>query len=146
MSQEAHMSKAQNLDPFVGTWTLNVGRSRFDVNHNPRGGTMVFEADGDGYVMTAEGVAPDGRRIAERPQRFIVDGQPRPLPDFPELLAAATQPEPHTLHGEVRRPDGSLVGEGVYVVSPDGRSMTATAAGFDSQLRRFEVSTVWDRA
>ena len=140
------MSEVQKPDPFVGTWTLNKERSRFDANHNPRGGTMVVELEEGGYVMNAEGVAQDGRTVAERPQRFFLDGQPRPLPDFPELFSVATRPEPHTLHGEVRRPDGSLVGEGVFVVSPDGRSMTATTAGFDTQLRRFEVSTVWDRA
>lgn len=140
------MSETARPDPFVGKWTLNKEKSRFDANHNPRGGMMVFEAEVDGYVMKAEGVAEDGRTVAERPQRFVLDGQPRPLPDFPDLLAVATRPEPNTLHGEVRRPDGSMVGEGVYVVSPDGRSMTATTTGFDSQLRRFEVSTVWDRS
>jgi hypothetical protein len=140
------MNEAPLRDPFLGTWTLNVERSRFDANHNPRSGTMVFEAAEGGYLMKAEGVAADGRSVAERPQRFITDGQPRPLPDFPELHAVATRPEPHTLHGEVRRPDGSIVGEGDYVVSADGRAMTATATGFDSQLRRFQVTTSWDRA
>jgi hypothetical protein len=37
---------------------------------------------------------------------------------------------------------GSLVGEGDYVVSAAGRSMTATTAGVDDQLRRFQVTTV----
>lgn len=57
------------------------------------------------------------RAVAERPQRFILNGQLHPLPDFPELLAVATQPAPNALHGEVRRPDGSVVGEGDYVLS-----------------------------
>jgi len=139
------MSHAQT-DLFTGTWTLNVERSQFDANHNPRGGTMVFEREGDNYVMKAEGVAQDGRRVTERPQRYILDGQPHPLPDFPELMALATQPTPHELHSEVRRPDGSIVGESDSVVSADGQSLTATATGFDSQLRRFQVTTVWDRA
>jgi hypothetical protein len=139
------MSETQVRDPFVGKWTLNIDKSHFDANHNPRGGTMVFEAVEGGYVMKAEGVAADGRIVAERPQRFVLDGQPHPLPDFPELMAVATRPTPNALHGEVRRPDGSIVGEGHFVVAPDGSSMTATTAGFDSQLRRFQVSTAWDR-
>jgi hypothetical protein len=139
------MSETQASDPFVGKWALNIEKSRFDANHNPRSGTMVFEAEEGGYVMKAEGVAPDGRVVNERPQRFVLDGQPHPLPDFPELLAVATRPTPRALHGEVRRPDGSIVGEGDFVVSPDGLSMTATTTGFDSQLRRFQVSTAWDR-
>jgi hypothetical protein len=138
--------KDTHIDPFVGTWTLDLGRSSFDEHHNPRGGTMTFEREADGYVMRAEGVAQDGRTVAERPQRFILDGRSHPLSDFPELLAGATQPAPNALHGEVRRPDGSIVGEGDYVVSADGTSLTATATGFDSQLRRFQVTTVWRRA
>lgn len=41
--------------------------------------------------------------------------------------------------------DGSVAGEGTYVVASDGSTMTATTAGFDSQLRRFELKTVWER-
>jgi hypothetical protein len=141
------MSDVQIADPFVGAWTLNLERSRFDANHNPRGGTMVFEHDSaGGYVMKAEGVGEDGRKVAERPQHFILDDAPHPLTDFPQLVAVSTRPTPNALHGEVRRQDGSIVGEGDYVVSADGRSMTATATGFDAQLRRFQVTTVWDRA
>lgn len=139
------MSEAQTTDPFAGTWTINRDKSQFDADHNPRGGTMAFERVADGYVMTAEGVTQDGQTIAERPQRFVLDGMPHPLPDFPELIAVATRPSPNVLHGEVRRPDGSIVGQGEYVVADDGRSLTATATGFDSQLRRFQVTTVWDR-
>jgi hypothetical protein len=106
----------------------------------------VFQQEADGYAMKAEGVAADGSRVTERPQRFVLDGRSHPLADFPELLAVATRPSPDTLHGEVRRPDGSIVGEGDYVVSADGTSLTVTATGVDSQLRRFQVTTVWVRA
>ena len=141
------MSVAPIVDPFVGTWQLNVEKSRFDAHHHPRGGTMVFERDvAGGYVMKAEGIAEDGRAVAERPQYFILDGRPHPLADFPQLVALATRPTPNALHGEVRRQDGSLVGAGDYIVSDDGRSMTATATGIDAQLRQFHVTTVWDRA
>jgi hypothetical protein len=139
------MCDTLTADPFVGRWELNKAKSQFDANHNPRGGTMVFVRVPDGYVMTAEGVAQDGRTIAERPQHFVLDGVPRPLPDVPELMTVAARPSRNVLRGEVRRPDGSLVGEGDYVVSDDGRSLTATTTGVDSQLRRFQLSTVWDR-
>jgi hypothetical protein len=44
-----------------------------------------------------------------------------------------------------RREDGSMVGSGRYVVSSDLQTLTATTSGFDTQLRRFESQTVWDR-
>jgi hypothetical protein len=51
----------------------------------------------------------------------------------------------NTLRAEARREDGSIAGEGRYVVSDDGRYMTSITSGIDSQLRRFEMRTAWDR-
>ena len=134
-------------DPFIGTWKLNPERCEFDPNHRPASGTLVFERDAQGqYVMKAEGTDAKGQKVAERPQTFIPDGEARPIPDFPGLSARATQPNPHEIHAQCKRDDGSIVGEGAYVVSADGASLTATAAGFDTQLRRFETRTVWERA
>ena len=133
-------------DVFVGTWELNPEKSTFDANHRPTAGTMRFElGDGGTYVMKAEGLDQKGERVAERPQTLVPDGRPYPVPDFPGLSAVTTRPDPHTLRAECRREDGSIAGEGSYVVSADGVSLTATTAGFDTQLRRFEMKTVWDR-
>ena len=133
-------------DPFVGTWTLNPTKSTFDANHQPSAATMHFEMSDDGsYVLKAQGVNQKGEPVAERPATLIPDGRAYPVPDFSGLSAVTTRPDPHTLRAECRREDGSLVGEGSYVVSEDGASLTATTAGFDTQLRRFEQKTVWDR-
>ena len=133
-------------DPFVGTWELNPAKSAFDANHRPSQATMHFELGADGaYLMKAEGVSQKGERVAERPVTFVPDGRAYAVPDFPGLSATTVLENPHTIRGEVRREDGSLVGEGTYVVSADGKSLTATTAGFDTQLRRFETTTVWDR-
>jgi len=134
-------------DLFVGTWKLNPARCEFDPNHRPTSGLLVLDRDAQGqYVMKAEGTDANGKPVTERPQTFVPDGEPRPVPDFPGLTTRATQPSPHELRAQVTREDGSVVGEGTYVVSPDGQSMTATSAGFDTQLRRFETRTVWERA
>ena len=133
-------------DPFVGTWTLNCEKSAFDPNHRPRAGNMRLERETSGaYVLNAEGMNAKGEPVAERPQRLVPDGRAYPVPDFPGLTAVTTQPDPSTLHAEVRREDGSIAGEGRYVVSADGQSMVASTAGFDTQLRRFETKTHWDR-
>ena len=134
------------LDPFVGAWKLNTGKSEFDPNHRPAAGTIVFELDPQGcYLMRAEGINAQGRKVAERPQEFIPDGKQYPVPDFPGLKTVATRLDPNTIQVEVSREDGSTVGQGKYVVSADGKSLTATTSGFDTQLRRFETRTMWDR-
>src|SRR4029453_12051204 len=134
------------LDPFVGTWKLNPGRSKFDPNHRPTEATMKWELRADGsYEMRASGTSEKGAQVTERPQTLIPDGQPYPVPDFPGLSAVTTRPDARTIRAVAQREDGSLAGEGTYVVSPDGASLSATTAGFDTQLRRFETTTEWDR-
>ena len=132
-------------DPFVGTWKLNVAESAFDAHHRPSEATMRWTRDESGtYSMVAMGVAK-GQAVAEKPQTFIPDGQAYPVPGLFGLMSVTTQPSPNTIRAEARRDDGSIAGEGSYVVSDDGARMTATTAGFDTQLRRFELRTVWDR-
>jgi hypothetical protein len=133
-------------DAFVGTWSLNPGKSEFDVHHRPSEATIVFEIGVEGgYLMTAEGAKANGERVRERPQRFMPDGKQYPVPELPGLTAVATRPEANMLRAEVRRDDGTMAGQAEYVVSADGRSLTATNSGFDSQLRQFQQRTVWER-
>ena len=134
-------------DPFVSTWQLNVGRSKFDAHHQPPNGTMTFARDSDGsYLMRAHMTKPNGEVLAERPQRLNPDAKAYPVPDLDGLSTVTTTPNPYTLVSQVRRQDGSLVGEGQYVVADDGRTLTATTSGFDTQLRQFKIQTAWDRA
>ena len=133
-------------DPFVGTWRLNTGRSAFDANHRPSQASMTWELHADGaYTLLAEGVDAKGARCAERPQRLLPDGKPYPVPNLPGLSSVTSRPNAHTIRAEARREDGSLAGEGDYVVAADGQTMTATTKGFDSQLREFATRTEWDR-
>jgi hypothetical protein len=134
-------------DPFVGTWELNRASSEFDPNHKPARATMRWQLEADGaYLMLAEGENEKGEHCIEKPQKLVPDGLPHPIENFPGLRCVTSRPDPFTIRAEAQREDGSLAGEGTYVVAQDGSTMTATTAGFDSQLRRFEMRTVWDRA
>jgi hypothetical protein len=122
---------------------MNRERSDFDPNHRPSEATLRFEREGGGYLMLAEGVC-DGKRVEEQPQRFVPDGVERPAPGAPEYLATATQPDGNTIRVVSRRGD-QVVGEGSYVVSADGGSLTATMRGIDAQQRAFQTTIVWER-
>ena len=133
-------------DPFVVTWKLNVEKSEFDVNHRPLTGTMVIEVDQEGhYLQKSEGVSEKGEKVAERPQRYIPDGQDHTVSGLSGLSYRATRADANTLTGEARREDGSVVGGATKIVSADGKSMTIDNFGYDAQLRQFKMRTVWDR-
>ena len=133
-------------DPFVGTWLLNVEKSEFDANHRPRAGTVVIELDGEGYYLQkAEGINENGEKCVERSVRFRPDNQEHPIPDLPGLKYIAARPSPNTMTGEARREDGSVVGGSTTVISDDGKSLTISNFGYDTQLRQFKMRTEWDR-
>jgi hypothetical protein len=133
-------------DPFTGTWKLNPGQSRFDPNHRPAEATMRWKLEPDGgYLMEAEGVDEKGQRRTEKPQKLFPDGKPYEVEHLPGLNCVTSRSGPNAIRAEVKREDGSIAGEGSYVVAEDGTTMTATTSGFDSQLRRFEMRTVWLR-
>src|ERR1022692_1990419 len=88
-------------DVFVGTWRLNVEQSQFDPKHVPTGGTLVFERDAEGcYLMKAEGINAAGEKVAERPQRFHLDGVERPMAEMPGLTAVSSRPDLNTIVAE----------------------------------------------
>jgi hypothetical protein len=131
-------------DVFVGTWKLNIEQSEFDPKHVPTGGTVTFELDAEGcYVMRGEGINAAGEKVAERPQRFVLDGQEHPMADIPGLTAMATRPEPNTLVAEGRM-NGKIVGQGTYTVSADGQTLSATASGMGVN-GPFKTRAVFDR-
>lgn len=135
-----------NHDPLVGTWVLDPARCDFDVNHRPQAAMLVITRDDEGrYLITAEGVNEKGEKCAERPQTLVPDGQPRPVPEFPGLTVVSTRPDSKTFQTDVKREDGSIAGQGTFIVSVDGRTLTAINSGFDSQLRQFKQQTTWDR-
>jgi hypothetical protein len=133
-------------DPFVGTWKLNPGHSQFDPNHRPAEATMRWQLEPDGgYLLFAEGVDENGERCTEKPQKLFPDGRPYQVENLPGLKCVTSRTDLNAIRAEVKREDGSIAGEGSYVVAEGGTTMIATTAGFDSQLRRFEMRTVWDR-
>ena len=52
-------------NPLVGTWKLNVTKSKFDPGPAPKSLTRTVEAQGDGVKYTFAGVAADGKPISE---------------------------------------------------------------------------------
>ena len=133
-------------DGLLGTWKLDKDKSEFDPNHRPAEATLVFELDAQGaYVMKAEGTKESGERVVERPQVFLVDGQAHDVPGFSGLRLVCARLDGNAMRAEVKRDDGSVVGGGTYTLSPDGRTLTVTNFGYDSQLRQFQQKTYWER-
>src|ERR671925_377421 len=78
LAGSAALMLAQAPDPFVGTWKLNLAKSKYTGAAAPKSDTLTFEAQGNGLRLTREGIAADGSRIAYSFATSL-DGKPVPV-------------------------------------------------------------------
>src|SRR4030095_5826562 len=48
-------------DPNVGTWKLNLAKSKYNAGSPPKSGTVVVAAAGQGIKVSADNVLADGK-------------------------------------------------------------------------------------
>jgi hypothetical protein len=121
-------------DPALGTWILNIAKSRFDPGPAPRSEKRTYEAMPEGIKATIEVTAADGSGFSVTSPPYKQDGKPYALTDDPHT----TNDRSVTAH-EVTRVGsreyritnlraGQVVGHETMVVSKDGMVMTMTPA------------------
>jgi hypothetical protein len=105
--------KKAKLDPFVGEWTQDPGKTRLQ-----QGQKLQIEADGQGGT----------RFIADYSYTGRLDGKPYDLKNSRNDTVTLTLVDAHTVDAAYRR-DNQVTQTDKWVVSADGHEMTVTTAG-----------------
>jgi formylglycine-generating enzyme required for sulfatase activity len=112
-------------DPVVGTWNLNVAKSKFRPGPAPKRETRIYEAQGDGIKVTVKTIEADGRTTTVHVAANY-DGKDYPVTgssdyDAIELKRVNDQvAEAILMHGQ------RLVANAKREISADGKTMTIT--------------------
>jgi hypothetical protein len=115
-------------NPLVGTWKLNVTKSKFDPGPAPKSLTRTVEAQGDGVKYTFAGVAADGKPIG---YGFSVqfDGKDNPIsgsiPSGADTISAKRTDSNHFV-ATLKKGD-KIIGTSKVTVSGDGKITTVDA-------------------
>ena len=132
------------MNPFTGSWTANLEKSRRHANHQFASATMTFDVKDDEVAMAYTGVNAAGKEESSA-LVFYPDGKEHPVsPKAPGVMMVSTWEGTHRLNTEARKGD-AVLGRGSYEVSPDNRVLTATMAGIDASGTAFEQVVVFDR-
>jgi hypothetical protein len=119
---------AQTPDPRIGSWTLNVTKSKYDPGPPPKSQTLKVEASGQGEKVTSEMVAADGTSTKQQYSAGY-DGKDYPLTGSPIAdMVSLTRIDSHTTERSDKK-GGKVVQTIRRVVSKDGKTMTATVKG-----------------
>ena len=141
----ASASSARAADNWVGTWKLNLARSKFVPGPPPQTQTIKFDPTADGGIkLTADSVDGQGKPMhLEYTARF--DGTETPWAGNPNADAAAPRRIDANRYENVWKKDGKVVVSVSATVSADGKTLTVIQRGKDAQGRVMDMTEVFER-
>jgi hypothetical protein len=131
-------------NPFVGTWVLNVARSKYSPGPPPKEQTVIYEAAGQGIKVTAKGTDAAGK-----PTTTVFtasyDGKDYPVTGNPDYDATSMKRIDANTVELTRKRAGKVVQTATNVVSKDGKTRTITVTGVNAQGQKINNVTLYDK-
>ena len=135
------MVLAQSTNPLVGTWTLNVAKSKAPF----KSGTTIVEPVGDGIRFIVDLVGTDGTK-SHWEFTANYDGKEYPVtgnsPYGDTVVLTRVDARTTRTVGSYR---GKATVTHTIVVSPDGKTRTATAKGTDTAGRPVDSVSYYEK-
>jgi hypothetical protein len=136
--------------PAVGTWKLDVEKSKFSPGPPPKSATLVIEAQGESLKTTFEEVESDDSHVGYA-YTATLDGKDYPLAGSSEpdrLRGADTvslRRDGSRAYGGMFKKAGQVLMTDMTSVSKDGKTLKLVVNGVDSKGQRVTLITVWDK-
>jgi hypothetical protein len=131
-------------DPRIGTWKLDVSKSKSSNGMLPASETRTYAAEGSAIMSTSEGVDAKGKPISAH-YEATADGKERPTnPENPSATLSIKQTGPGAYAGTSKR-DGKVVSTNVAVISGGGKVFTFKTKGTDAQGQAFTSTVVFEK-
>ena len=141
----AGLATAQSKDPFVGTWRLNVAKSKYTPGPMPKSVTSTYEAAGKGLKVSVRNEPASGP-VQQYSYTSNLDGT--------DTKVTGNNPNADTISVKrvdantleiVNKRNGKITTRQRNVVSADGKTRTVTTTGTDPQGRKMNNVAVFDR-
>jgi hypothetical protein len=140
------LATAQAKDPFVGTWTLNLAKSKYSPGPAPKSTTTTIEAAGQGYKVSVK-TEPASGSAQEWAYTSNLDGKDAPItgnnPNADSL--AVKRVDANTLE-VVYKKGGKVTTMQKSVVAADGKTRTVTTTGTDAQGQKVNNVAVYEKS
>ena len=130
----------------VGTWKLNLAKSKYVNMQAPKSETLTVEATGDGAKYSFEGIAADGSPI-KCSFTTNYDGKDSPTSGVctnGSDTSAIRRVDANTIEATLKKA-GKVVLTVTDVVSKDGKVSTASLKGTNEQGQPTSGTDVWDK-
>ena len=135
---------AQGTDPVVGTWVLNVAKSKFSPGPAPKSESRTYVVAGQEIKATSKGVDGDGKPTAGE-WTIVYDGKDRALTGNPDAdLLSLKRIDAFTTEFTEKKA-GKTVITGTRTISRDGKVMTITTKGTNAKGETLNDVAVFEK-
>ncbi len=137
-------SAAGTADPVVGTWTLNVAKSKFSPGPAPKSSIRTYVQTAQGLSMTVKGLNADGSPISIQ-TTFQYDGKDYPYSGSPIFDSLSLKRVNGTTVKSVLKKDGKAVGTSTRSLSAHGKVLTLSTKATDPKGVHHDDVSVYDK-
>ena len=135
----------QAADSFLGSWTLNIVKSKYDPGPAPKSQTTKLEAAADNGVREIGDRINADRSRTQWEWTAKFDGKDYPVTGDPNSdTRSYTKVNERTLT-TANKKNGKVTVTGQIVVSADGKSRTVTLNGTTPKGKKFKNVVVYDK-
>ena len=138
------VSSIMAADAAIGTWKLDIGKSKFSPGPPPQSATVTYEDSGGGVKRTGETVNADGSKTSfEYTAQY--DGKDYPITGNPNAnTIALKRVNDRTVEATLKKGD-RVVTKARRVVSADGKTLTLTIDGTNEQGQKVKNVQVFEK-
>jgi hypothetical protein len=134
----------QAADPELGTWKLNLAKSKYDPGPGPKSVERTYSLTPQGTKISIHGVSATGAAIVEE-STFTYDGKQHPITgvaDYDRIAIKRVTPFEATT--DLIRA-GKVIGKIKRVVSQDGKTLTVSVHLTNAKGELVHDLSVYDR-
>ena len=135
---------AQKPDPSMGTWKLNLAKSKFSPDPPPKNMTAKMEPAGGSLKISVEGTDAEGKPTGWQVTAKY-DGKDYPVTGSPAFDTYTLKRVNATTAQSTHKKGGKVVFNNKRVLSKDGKVMTVTQTGTNPQGKPVKNVLVFDR-
>jgi hypothetical protein len=135
---------AQGTDPLVGTWELNVAKSKYTPGPAPKSETRTYVVAGQDIKASSKGVDGSGKPTAGS-WTVNYDGKDRPETGYPNADTLSLKRVNDFSSEFTQKRAGKVVITGTRTISPDGKVMTITYKGTDASGQSINNVEVFEK-
>jgi ribosomal protein S18 len=133
-----------SADPTIGTWKLNVAKSKYSPGPPPKSATITYEETADGIKRAGESVDADGKTTSFS-YTAKYDGNDYPVSgsdDFDTIMLKRVND--NTVEATLKK-SGKVVSTARRLVSKDGKMMTLTITGTNAKGQKMKSVAVYEK-